>query len=154
MPSGGVSVNGGGANDPEATLKALAAEQEEHRKMLRDLQKLTIQHVRECGKLQKVTATELTKLSGGLTAIERRFEVFDKVTGFLLKHGKKLGYVAVTALISAYVGLLVQSWALHQDSTAHALDAANKAAAAQSAVQQIPDRTVQKLEDRHVTVAP
>lgn len=153
MAARSVKKVAGAANEPEMTVAQLAAEQAEQRKMLRALQRLTVAHVRECGALNRTTAATLAMQAKSLQAIEARFELLDRISHFLLKHGKKLGYVAMTAVISAYVGLLVQSWALHQDTTAHARDAADKAAAASSAVQEIPNRTVQELKASHA-VAP
>lgn len=153
MAAKGVNMAAGSGDEPEMTVAQLAAEQAEQRKMLRALQKATLKHFKECGSLQVVTAGKLGELAdgqlaltSGLHLIEARFELFDKICHWLIKNGKKLGYTTVSAIIAAYVGLLAQSWALHKETTLHAEDAANKASAASSAIQRIPDQTVQRLE--------
>jgi hypothetical protein len=123
----------------ELSLQTLATELRATRRAQQTQGATLRRHVKDCGKLQEATAQRLAEgaetmgeMQVSLSGIEDRFKSFDRWTAFLTKYGKWIAGIVVTAIISAWVSVLVQNYYLHQQTAKAAQAAASSASQAAS----------------------
>ena len=132
---------------PESiTVAILAEEMKRQGNTLAALAKTTKEHVDKCGVLNETNARAMTAMATSLTAIERRFVVFDTIVTVVSTHGKKVLVTVGGIIFTAWVSVLVQNVMLHQDTVSAARQASNAANSAASG-QMIVLRKLNELQE-------